>query len=124
MSITELVNDLQNCSEPDRELDTRIAEYIGYEKRVELVGTSGERVTWHVPWDHRPTKIPHYTRVLDHAIALMNQKCPDEAFSFSWHDDEPAHAKIGDGAIVSGATPAAALCLAVFRHIIPKGYGG
>ncbi|WP_430241908.1 hypothetical protein [Neorhizobium sp. DAR64861/K0K2] len=124
MSIVELVHDLQSCREPDRELDTRIAEYIGYEKRVEAPGTPAERVTWHVPWDPRPTKIPHYTRVIDHAIALLHQKCPGQTFAFSWRDDELAHAKIATDEPVAAVTAAAAICLAVFRHLIPKGYGG
>jgi len=108
MTAQEIIEGLRTSQEPSRELDAQIAEFVGF-KKVE----QGSKVIWLAPWGTEPTKIPYYSRSIDQALQLAQERFPSDMCAFSWEPNN-ASAKLGKNEFVTAANPALAICLAVF----------
>lgn len=114
-TIPELILDLQRAKTPSRVLDIAIALSIGYSRSVTYVkGESGKKdrkVTYLYPTKDTEVSIPHFTSTIEAAKALSETISPGCAGGFTWGDRGFA-ARIEEGPVFSGATPALALCAA------------
>ncbi|MGH0218247.1 hypothetical protein NKY66_30820 [Sinorhizobium meliloti] len=107
MALQDLIDDLQNATGPDRKLDAAIAKIVAIAQRSEVV-------TAMPPSD--PSKVPHYTRLLDHAYALAQAISPSNMGGCSWEEGKGT-AKLNDGPYIQAATPALALCIAALTEL-------
>lgn len=120
MALPDLIIELENATGPDRKLDTAIALFAGYKRKVEHVTeTPGKepvrRVLWVMPGGGDATRVPYYTSSIDIAFELAQTIAPFNAGGCSWVEGR-GHAKINDGQYCHAATPAIALCIAALKE--------
>jgi len=113
MSTSETIQKLQSLQEPDRFVDAAIARLMGYER---IAPTDGKPAIWKAPDGTKTLKVPLYTRYVQSAKSLSDQRCPDMPVAISWDDEGRGEAIIDGGTRCTAATPAIALCIAALRQ--------
>lgn len=121
MQSEEIVKELTSTREGGRELDIKIAQFLGW-RSVSLIktdpntGSLRQGSAWAPPGSDQPSRLPHYTTQIQAAMELLNSIVPDHEIGISW-ERGTASAQIKDREAVRAATPSLALCaLATLCH--------
>lgn len=111
-SIPKLVLDLQAAESGSRRWDSEIAKALGYERKIALPKHGKPKIVY---WTDSRTgiriSIPHYSTSVDAAAELIELLLPGASVGFTWADIH-CSARIDEGSIFIGSTPALALCAA------------
>jgi hypothetical protein len=121
MAVEQLIERLRTATSPTRNLDAKIAETLGWTKRIDMVqdDVTGEEkavATWIRPGGTEPGKVPNFTSNLQHAMDLAQQLVPSHVGGCSW-EDGTGSARINDGPFVQAMNPQTALCIAALLSL-------
>lgn len=121
MAIEQLIERLRTAESPTRYLDARIAETMGWTKRIDMIRdeVTGEEkavATWIVPGGTEPGRVPYYTSNLQHALDLAQQLVPAHVGGCSW-EEGMGSARINEGPYVQAMNPQTALCIAALLSL-------
>lgn len=116
-SVTELLQALENATEPDRRLDRLLAVATGWAR--DSGGGHGERrFVWSYPGEEKKPReqFPKFTESVDAALELVGFITDASTVGIAWEgDDGNGKVKLDEHEPVTAANPAIALCIAAVK---------
>ncbi len=109
----DLMKELLSVDKGSRQLDEKIASYVGYIARPSR--RPGDEV-WQAPNGAELLKLPEFSSRLHEAVQLALAVTSPCDFGFGWEQGRGS-ARIGDGKFVQASTETLALCCAILMHV-------